>query len=180
MKKTASYISMGNGRFFLIFLIIILNFFILNTLLYSQSYQVRAYTEDDGLASPEVFDITQDFSGRIWFATRNGVTVYDGSNWKTYGTARGLPPGVYQEIKCDGKGTIWAFSTFSSIIIAKYDRKGDRWELLPAPVRQYEDRVNSFETAVINDETVLAVGMKGLGLYLWTGNSWKVFNSQKD
>ena len=39
---------------------------------------------EDGLSDPFVLDIIQDFSGYIWFATRNGLNRFDGCNIKCY------------------------------------------------------------------------------------------------
>ncbi|MCP4658227.1 MAG: hypothetical protein GY856_22675, partial [bacterium] len=50
----------------------------------AQSYRIRNYSEDDGLPSSTVHDITQDHSGRMWFATRSGIAVYDGVRWTTH------------------------------------------------------------------------------------------------
>jgi ligand-binding sensor domain-containing protein len=87
---------------------ILLGLLILLDFAYPQSYQVHTYTEDDGLPSSTVYDITQDNSGRMWFATRSGVAVYDGFQWRSFTVADGLPAIDYFKIKVDKQGTIWA------------------------------------------------------------------------
>ena len=71
---------------------------------YSQSYQVHHYSGADGLANAHVFDITQDRWGRMWFATRGGISCYDGVDWKNYTMADGLPAQSFVKISVDRKG----------------------------------------------------------------------------
>ena len=71
-------------KYLLIFIMASIFFSFSNTAIFSQSYQVRNYIQDDGLANAFVFGITQDHSGCLWFATRNGISTYDSSRWKTY------------------------------------------------------------------------------------------------
>ena len=47
----------------------------------AQSYNIQKYSVENGLADNGVYDITQDSSGRMWFATLRGISCYDGSEW---------------------------------------------------------------------------------------------------
>ena len=171
-------LHISHFKYFLICLIF--NLFLFNHSAYSQGYHVRTYTDDDGLANAKVFDITQDNSGCMWFATRTGISMYDGKRWKTYSYNDGLPATEYSNIKCDRQGTVWALSSFSNII-AHFN--GQRWHLLPQlmfPRHPHHHKfISSFEVVTINNQTVVAVGTRGLGLYLWTENKWKHINAQK-
>jgi len=141
---------------------------------YSQSYHVRTYTQDDGLPSSEVYDVTQDHSGRMWFATRNGVTVYDGAQWKTQTMSEGLPINSYSDVECDNQGTIWTISHFNDFIIA-YLFEG-RWQKLPQPdFPQPRPPITAFEVSIVNGQPVVAFGTNK-GLYLWSNNEWKIFD----
>ena len=51
--------------------------------LFGQSYLVRTYSENDGLASSTIHDLAQTPDGRMWLAPRAGVTFYDGTRWTT-------------------------------------------------------------------------------------------------
>ncbi|MBI5474942.1 MAG: hypothetical protein HY961_21585, partial [Ignavibacteriae bacterium] len=51
-----------------------------------QSYVVR-----DGLVSNYVTALCQDSRGYIWIGTDNGISVYDGTEFKTFTTTDGLP-----------------------------------------------------------------------------------------
>ena len=70
------------------------------------------YTVEDGLASNNIRDITQDGLGNIWVATQHGVTKYDGYDFITYRNIPSDPNSlsendVYQ-IKSGPDGEIWA------------------------------------------------------------------------
>jgi signal transduction histidine kinase/ligand-binding sensor domain-containing protein/CheY-like chemotaxis protein len=76
--------------------------------LFSQGYLVHNYSEADGLPGVPAYDVTQDPWGRMWFATRSGIAVYDGVSWKSYTISDGLPAIGFSKIKADQKGRIWA------------------------------------------------------------------------
>ena len=59
---------------------------------FAQHYHVHTYTEGDGLPNSAVRGLAQDSSGRLWFATRAGVAVYDGQDWISYSRESGLEP----------------------------------------------------------------------------------------
>ena len=54
--------------------------------LYAQinSYQFESITNESGLSHNTVYDICQDKSGFMWFATDEGLNRYDGQNLKQY------------------------------------------------------------------------------------------------
>ncbi|MBV9765642.1 MAG: hypothetical protein JOZ48_12425, partial [Acidobacteriaceae bacterium] len=52
---------------------------------------VRLYTTDDGLPSNRVNRIVQDSRGFLWFCTREGISRFDGYQFKNFGRDDGLP-----------------------------------------------------------------------------------------
>ena len=56
------------------------------------------YTTADGLASNHVYKILSDSRGFIWFATREGLSRFDGYAFLTYGVDDGLPSAVINDI----------------------------------------------------------------------------------
>ncbi|MBI2417732.1 MAG: hypothetical protein HYV28_07480 [Ignavibacteriales bacterium] len=57
---------------------------------FSQTPSYYHYTSSDGLASSTVFEIIQEKSGFIWFATLNGISRFDGQHFSTFRTPDGL------------------------------------------------------------------------------------------
>jgi ligand-binding sensor domain-containing protein len=52
---------------------------------------LRTYTSADGLAHNSVHRIVRDSRGFLWFCTSEGLSQFDGYEFKKYGTAEGLP-----------------------------------------------------------------------------------------
>jgi ligand-binding sensor domain-containing protein len=67
----------------------------------------RQYTTDDGLASPETYQILQDKTGYIWIATDNGVSCFDGYEFRNYGVKEGLKENVIFMMQFDTLGRLW-------------------------------------------------------------------------
>lgn len=55
-----------------------------------QSFPVFKFTPKEGLSNSIVYRITQDKRGFIWFSTNNGISRYDGSEFKNFGIKEGL------------------------------------------------------------------------------------------
>lgn len=119
-------------------IISLLVFIFLSLFLQGQSYLGRYYTEEDGLPSSAVEDAVQDRLGRMWFAGRSGITVYDGIHWQTFTPEHGLPIRSYLKIRIDNRGTVWGLSDYVGthmLFISKLDAShrhltgpGVRWE----------------------------------------------------
>ena len=51
---------------------------------YSQvDYDLKFYTQNQGLAHRSITDITRSASGRLWVGTRQGITFYDGTTFQS-------------------------------------------------------------------------------------------------
>lgn len=77
--------------------------------LFGQSITIPhiSYTTDDGLPSSEVYDVLQDRDGYMWFSTDNGLSRFDGYEFKNYGFEEGLTDLVVFDLQEDSKGRIW-------------------------------------------------------------------------
>lgn len=71
----------------------------------------RVYDGRFGLPSSEVYSITQDEQGYIWFATDHGLARFDGYQFRTYDIQNGLPENSVFYFKKDARGRIW-FNTY--------------------------------------------------------------------
>ena len=73
-----------------------------------------AYTTEDGLIDNFVQAICGDRQGNIWFGTKAGISVFDGSSWISYTTDNGLASNNIRSIAVDNDGIIW-FGTDTGI-----------------------------------------------------------------
>ncbi len=69
-------------------------------------YNFKNYTPSDGLPSSEVYQVMQDASHYMWFATDHGVCRYNGYAFETFNLPDNSILGLYE----DGKKRIWAYS----------------------------------------------------------------------
>jgi len=68
---------------------------------------IHQYTELDGLPSMTLYDILQDEMGYLWIASDNGISVYDGENFRNYGPEDGLSALSIIHLYKDYKERIW-------------------------------------------------------------------------
>lgn len=73
----------------------------------AQEYNYIHYTTKDGLAGNTVYGVAQDNDGYMFFATENGLSRFDGNEWKTFTVKDGLPDNEVLTIFCDSKGRVW-------------------------------------------------------------------------
>jgi ligand-binding sensor domain-containing protein len=89
----------------------------------------KVYTTEDGLVDDYVQSICGDDKSNIWFGTRGGLSVYNGSSWTTYTVKDGL---VSENILClafDYDGVLWigsdkGITSFEKGEIVNYGFKG--------------------------------------------------------
>jgi signal transduction histidine kinase/ligand-binding sensor domain-containing protein len=72
-----------------------------------QQLAVRHYGVAEGLAHNEVNALFQDRRGFLWFATREGLSRFDGHSFASYGSAEGLPHSFVHDVGEDAHGTLW-------------------------------------------------------------------------
>jgi len=92
--------------------------------LYAQDPQ-RNYTQygvENGLAGSTVYCMLQDHDGFMWFGTETGISRFDGTRFKNFGTADGLPDNEILEMFIDSKGRIW-MSPFKKTVCYYYKGK---------------------------------------------------------
>ncbi|KAA3614842.1 MAG: hypothetical protein D8M58_10330 [Calditrichaeota bacterium] len=87
------------------------------------NFTTESITIRDGLSSNNIRDIVQDKYGYIWFATTDGLNMYDGYKIKSFksvpGDSTSLPSNSLYRLFEDKQGTLW-ISTGDGL--AKYNR----------------------------------------------------------
>jgi ligand-binding sensor domain-containing protein len=81
----------------------------------------RQYSTGQGLPSPEVYSILQDSLGFMWFATDNGVSRFDGCEFRNFGPSDGLAENVIFYMRLDTRGRVWMQSMSGKLYIAEGD-----------------------------------------------------------
>nr|WP_315153930.1 histidine kinase [uncultured Flavobacterium sp.] len=70
-------------------------------------YKNFHFTTDEGLPSNTIYGITEDNSGNIVLGTENGLTFFDGNEFKTVNVKEGLINPNIVAVANDNDGTIW-------------------------------------------------------------------------
>jgi transcriptional regulator with XRE-family HTH domain len=96
------------------------------------------------IAGQDINDITTDRANRLWIATdRNGIVMFDGSNWHSYTKEDGLPDNQVYTVILDPEDNIWVGTPNGVAVL-----ENDRW------VTRYEDELYStFVLAIAFDST---------------------------
>jgi streptogramin lyase len=71
------------------------------------SYTIRRYAAAEGYDKSAPYYSYRDNSGRFWFFTGEGVTSFDGTEFRSYTTAEGLTEGRPTAISEDDKGNLY-------------------------------------------------------------------------
>ncbi len=82
----------------------------------------RHYTTDQGLPSPETYDLLQDRRGYLWVSTDNGVSRFDGYEFRNFGPKEGLKNNVVFQLYEDFRGRIWMVTMSENLYYYEYER----------------------------------------------------------
>lgn len=103
--------------------LVILFFLVLsNFSLVGQTPPYIHFRGGEDIPSSETYHVIQDRLGYIWIATANGVSRFDGYEFKNFSVKDGLPDNVIHELYEDYKGRIW-FISFSGLLSYYYNGK---------------------------------------------------------
>lgn len=80
----------------------------------------RNYGTDEGLPSPEVYEVLQDRRGYLWFGTDNGVSRFNGYEFENFGPAQGLANNVVFYLHEDHWGRIWMLTLSKNLYYYDY------------------------------------------------------------
>ncbi|MEL7122842.1 MAG: histidine kinase, partial [Bacteroidota bacterium] len=128
----------------------------------SQDFIYRHYTTDDGLPSSEAYDLLQDQQGYMWFSTDNGLSRFDGYEFKNFNSKQGLRDQVVFHIKEDSRGRIWMSTLGSKVYILEND------SIYPFPYNQlalqYKSDLVRLEDFYIDADDTFYGAYLGLGI----------------
>ena len=154
---------------YIITLILLFYFLSHVKILFAQNYLIHTYSENDGLINSKIYDVKQDLSGRMWFATRGGISVYDGYNWTSHTVKDGLQSIAIKKLKVDEKGIVWALPYHPSFLISYY--LNNSWKSIPDKFPG-DEIITSFEVIYFKNKRCIAVSTSEKGLSLYENDKW--------
>ena len=129
----------------------------------------KTLTEENGLVSDTVLTIFQDSHGTMWFGTTDGVTRYDGENFRTFTTEDGLSRNTIGLIFEDPQGMLW----FADGVLSHFLERGK-----PMDMSWMETPLSELDVTMY-DETperiTRSIPLKGVSRY--DGEKFKVFTT---
>lgn len=144
----------------------------------AQQFHTRTYTEADGLANSTVYDVVQDSNGIMWFATRSGISSYNGSTWKSFTVKDGLLQPAYEKLFIDKKGHLWAFTALNGICVSFFEM--NHWSsLFCSDSISIQTPVSVFEVIYQDSLPQIIIGTYQQGLWLYKEGNWINFNKDK-
>ena len=140
-----------------------------------QIYSIHHYSTEEGVATRGVKDIVQDKTGRMWFSTGLGVSMYDGFSWTNFGSKDNVPRRNYIRIACDEKGIIWAAPDNTAHNIIYYSN--NRWEKFNAISETVEsgNEISGFGIFYEENKPVICVTTYS-GAYVFEDDKWRLYS----
>ncbi len=132
--------------------------------LYAQQFPVQRLTVEEGLGHSIVYRTTQSTDGYIWFSTDNGLTRYDGTAFRNFTTADGLPSNFIFDV-VEWKGELFVCTLGGGII--KYGDDG----FVPAYDTSYQVPMHPVELRM--SEKVVTVVDRFKALHILTGDRFE-------
>ncbi|PCJ60255.1 MAG: hypothetical protein COA79_08775 [Planctomycetota bacterium] len=117
------------------------------------------------LTNNNVNEVCQDNAGNYWFATSDGVSKFDGTNWTNYTTKNGLAHNDVYSVYHDGSGSLW-FSTKGGV--SKFD--GVTWTTYSSTSSGLDS--NYVNTIAADSSGALWICTNGVGISKFDGINW--------
>ncbi|MFK7846275.1 MAG: ATP-binding protein [Rhodothermales bacterium] len=126
-------------------------------LFYIQDRIIRQFTTSNGLASNNIFALKTDAKGQLWIGTDEGVSIYDGQQFRSLTTDQALPSPFITAIEESHDGALW---------IGTYDAGFVRYK--EGEITQYSTEQGLSTAGVLSlyedPEGILWIGTYGGGL----------------
>ncbi len=94
----------------------------------------ESYSVENGLSQNSVSDMLRDAEGFVWFATRDGLSRFDGYSFKNYkASSRQLGRSVsnhLQYLLLDDYGYVWVLNNMGQVL--RFDTKHEKFEIYPS------------------------------------------------
>lgn len=130
---------------------------------------LRNYNTDHGLASSESYIVFQDHLGYQWIGTDNGVSCFNGYEFKNFGSLDGLDDPVVTHFGEDQNKTLWACTLSGRL----YRKDGNKFVAHPLNSLIVE-KSGYFVQSFMIDEDKFYIGIIGRGILVveMNGVNW--------
>jgi len=142
---------------------------IISPSLLSQEHSFEKYSEDEGLASKDIYDLLVSGEGYLWLATDNGVAKYDGTTFTNYGVEDGLATNTVIKLYEDIFGRIW-FLSYNGML--SYYKQGivQPYEFNDSVIKYFSDNYIGKIQVDTNRNLILSPRQGGKGVIDTNGN----------
>ena len=87
------------------------------------------YTTRDGLSQLQIRSLAGDAYGQIWIGTQNGLSMFDGRRFRSFGPSQGVPRSTFFQLAVDNQQRVWGMSrselfVFDGVIGKKFPFPG--------------------------------------------------------
>jgi hypothetical protein len=124
-----------------------------------ENYYLETFTRKDGLPNNTIRSIAQDRTGFLWIATWDGLSRFDGYEFKNYyhnpNDSTSLPSFILHKIVVDKQNNLWVLTSEQQVVM--YDRRKDNFKQ-----SQIEYGFSPTNMTLDNKGTLWIVGKKGL------------------
>ena len=135
-----------------------------------QNGTYQKYTITDGLASDDVYAITQDQQGNIWFATGKGLMRFDGKNWQNLSGNGGFDSNTLISIACDNQDDVVVSAIDASISLFN----GKTWQIISPAAPPQSALISGSRQIVVDDSGNIWATVQGR-LESYDGKVWDSF-----
>ena len=129
----------------------------------------KTLTEADDLASNTVLTIFEDSHGTMWFGTTDGLTRYDGENFRTFTTEDGLAQNTIGLIFEDQRGMLWFGDGVLPSILEREKAMDMSW--METPLSELDITPHNETPA----GTIKPIPLKGVNRY--DGHAFRIFTT---
>jgi streptogramin lyase len=103
-----------------------------HALLSAQNFNIKSYTTNEGLAHNNIRAMVRDSSGFLWIATWDGLSRFDGHEFKNYfhstNDSTSLPFFSIYSISVDKYNNLWLLTDWYQVV--KYNRTSDNFTVV--------------------------------------------------
>ncbi len=140
---------------------------------------VKIYTAADGLGSSFINSLMRDSHGFLWFATRDGLSRFDGQQFVTYQVGdKNAPPGIEQILETRD-GVYWITTTGG---LYRYDSRRTADSNQPVPDTEHPTLNAEFiseQRGILFEDSAGVMWLGGDGLYSLSETADKKFTLRK-